>query len=233
MILRFASIVVAACGMVSTANAQVLTYNASLGTTPQNQGWTVGGSLGNPTAGTVSGGALRYGPTVFADTLFWSHNPSGGANFATTAWSIEFDLRLTNTTYGNVSGFRRGGFSVTFQDDFGRWIALDAGSAGLGIRNDSNGTTDPTTATNLATAFHTIRVQAGPSGAELYLDGSLIQTLSLGSGLSGAASVNWGEGSILASTTLTEIRSVALIPTPGAAALLGLGGLIAARRRRS
>src|SRR5262245_56280185 len=92
------------CSAVSVAS-----YNPGLGTLPQAQGWTF---AGNASPGlSVAGGILQYGPTTQAGTTYWNAAPPNGAvDFSTTTWSITVDVRLTNTTYGNVSGFRRGGF---------------------------------------------------------------------------------------------------------------------------
>jgi hypothetical protein len=185
-------------------------YRAVLQSLPQSQGWTFDGSAAS--GATAASGVLTYGPAGTGSTTYWDANvPAGAMDFTKFDWSLEAEVRLTGATHGNVSGFRRGGFVIVLSDKAGRWIAADIGSSRLSLRNDNNGTTDPQTNVDLASNFRLIRVTAGPSGARLFVDGVQLLTLSLGTGLS-PNRVNFGDGSTLASATLTEIKRVDLIP---------------------
>lgn len=220
----------ASCAMASPALASVLTYQPGLGTLPQAQGWTYGGSYNAPAS--VSGGQLTYGPTTVGGTTFWEHEPTTPITFATQTVFIEATIRLTGSDFGNFSGFRRAGFSLYLSDDAGRWIIADLGSSNISLGNDNNRTGDPAMAMDLATNFRTVRLEAGPSGARLLVDGTQMLTLALGTGAAASASGWWGDGTILANATQTEVREVIYIPAPGALAVFALGGL-AARRKRS
>lgn len=85
---------------------------------------------------------------------------------------------------------------------------------------------------NMTDAFHTLRLEAGPAGGRLLVDGVPLLTLGLGSGQTPGATGRWGEATQLANANQIEVRRVEMVPTPGALALMGLGGLVATRRRR-
>lgn len=213
----------------STAHA-TLVFDGDLGTLPTAQGWTFLGSYNAPMS--VSGGQLTMGPTTVNGTTHWSHNLVEPLDFGTQTAFIEATVRLSGAGFGNISGFRRGGFSLYIQDDAGQWTIADIGDGMISLRNDNNGTSDPVMAFNMTDAFHTLRLEAGPSGARLLVDGSEMLTLSLGGGAAGGASGWWGEGTILTSASQIEVRRAEIVPTPGAMALMSLGGLVATRRRR-
>jgi len=204
----------AICGLASVAlGATIASYDASLGTFPTSQGWTQAGTIAPPSS--VSGDVLSYGPTTTNGTYYWLVNRSSGTeDFATGTWSITVDLRLTGATFGNVSGFRRGGFVVFLADDAGRWIVADLGDSFVSLRNDDVGTSDPQASFNLTGAFHLVTLEAGPTGGRLLVDNVEQLTLPLGTGQSTPTLAYFGEVSILASAELTEIRSVVLTGPP-------------------
>jgi hypothetical protein len=212
------------------AHAQPRTYNPVLGTPPEAQGWTNDSTYTAPTS--VAGGQLTYGPTSVAGLTSWSYAPALAIDFSTATAFIEAELRLTGTGFGNVSGFRRGGFSLYLQDSTGRYIIADLGDSNISLGNDNNRLSDPVAAFDLSSAFHTVRLEAGPAGARLYVDGMLQLSDSLGTGASALTSTAWGDQTILLSSTQTEIRSVVFVPSP-AAALPLTAFAIGARRRRS
>lgn len=221
----------AASGIVGlAAQASILTYNAGLGTLPTDQGWDFGGDTAAGAA--VSGGILSYGPTSFAGLTYWSHTPEPIAmDFSADTYTLSADLRLTDSTFGNVSGFRRAGFNLYLSDASGNWVIAELGSSTIGLRNDNNGLSDPAASVTLDDAFHLVTLEAGPSGARLLVDGVEKLTIAFGTGVA-PNSAHWGESSILAGATLTEIRGVTLVPAPTGAAAFLLVGLLNARRRR-
>lgn len=222
---------VAACGVAGLAHASLLVYNPALGTLPQAQGWSFLGSYNAPT--TVAGGQLTYGPTTFGGTTYWGHNPTDLVDFSSQTVFIEADIRLTGAGFGNVSGFRRGGFSLYLEDDFGRWIIAELGDNHISLGNDNNRTSDPVAVFDLTTDFHVVRLEAGPTGARLLVDGVQQLTLNLGSGgNSGTGTGSWGDTTVLSSANQTEVRRAVYIPAPGAVALGLATGLIGLRRRR-
>jgi len=177
---------------------------------PTAQKWTFeGSSLAGASAST---GVLIYGPTTQGGTTYWDANvPAGAMDFTKFDWSVEAQVRLTGATHGNVSGYRRGGFVLALSDKAGRWVIADIGSTRLSIRNDNFGTSDPQTNVDLASGFKVVRLTAGPTGGRLFVDGVPLLTIPLGTGNT-PNRANFGEGSVLASATLTEIIRVDLIP---------------------
>lgn len=212
------------------ACAEIITFDGALGTTPESQGWTFAGSFAAPMS--VGGGELSLGPTSVSGTTYWEALPAGALDFTTQSASIEATVRLTGADYGNFSGFRRGGFALYLQDDAGRYVIADLGDNAISLGNDNNRTSDPEMAFDLTSAFRTVRLEAGPGGGVLYVDGVQMLTIALGSGSGGLSGGWWGEGTILANADLIEVQRVQYIPAPGAAAGLLCGVAAALRRRR-
>lgn len=227
--LRFVALV-GACAAAAVAHATPIVYDPTLGTLPQAQGWTFPGSTLAGAA--VSGGILSYGPTTTGGTTYWTHTPASPAmDFTQDTWTLSALVRLEGSTFGNVSGFRRGGFNLSLRDDNGLWIHSEFGDTMADLRNDNNGTSDPTFAVTLDDAFHLLTLEAGPGGGKLYIDGTLRLTLALGTGATGEGAY-FGEASTLASAVRTDIARVVLTPTPGTLALASVGLLVACRRKR-
>ncbi len=220
-----------AAGLMASAAQATVVFDGNLGTLPSAQGWTFDGSYNAPMS--VSGGQLTMGPTTVSGTTYWNHDLVEPLNFATQTAYIEATVRLSGAGFGNVSGYRRGGFSLYIQDSAGMWMIADVGDGHISLGNDNNRTSDPVMAFDMTDAFHTLRLEAGPLGARLLVDGTQMLTLELGGGAAGSAGGWWGDGTILASASQIEVRHAELVPTPSAVALMGLGGLVATRRRRS
>jgi hypothetical protein len=225
-----AGAVAASSGIGASASAAVFTYNPSLGTLPEAQGWAFSGSYNAPMS--VASGTLTYGPTTVSGTTFWEAEQPDALNFNTDSASFEARIRLSGAGFGNFSGFRRGGFSLYLVDDVGRWIIAELGDNTISLGNDNNRTSDPSAAFDLTDDFHTVRLEAGPSGGRLFVDGTLMLSLGLGSGAAAGAAGFWGEATVLTRAIQTEVQSVIYIPAPGAAGLL-LASAIGIRRRRN
>lgn len=217
-------------GLAAPGLCGVTSYDPALGTLPESQGWDYLGDGPSAPGAVVAGGQLSYGPSSTPARTFWATGTTP-ADFTTETWVFEFDLRLTNASYEANGQYSRGGFSIYMRDSLGNYISADVGSSALGLRN-VDWTNGQNVATDLSGTFRTLRLEAGPGGAAVYINNSLISSLALGTGGSNSSFFYWGEASILASAELTEVRGVNLVPAPGAAALLGLGGLITMRRRR-
>jgi len=179
------SALAAAFALASIAKAEYLRFDASLGTLPTVQGWDFLGDFNAPAS--AAAGTLTYGPTSVSGTTYWGHSPVAAVDFATQTVFIEATIRLKGCGFGNISGFRRGGFSLYLQDDAGRYIIADLGDNALSLGNDNNRTSDPFLAFDLTQTFHTVRLEAGPAGARLLVDGVEKLTLSLGTGAGGTA----------------------------------------------
>lgn len=227
MILRLA--LTASALTATSAGADVIAYQPSQGTLPSAQGWTYLGD--GSEIGAVAGGVLTYGPTATAAVHTWDYEHASTVDFSTQTWTMQARVRLTDTFLGNNSGFRRGGFVLSLEDDFGRGIIAELGDAGISLRNDNNGLSDPILAMDMATEFRTVTLEAGPLGARLLVDGVEQLTSAFGS-LNSSQSIYWGEGSILAYTGLTEVSSARIVPAPASTVLVALGTLTALRRRR-
>lgn len=214
----------------SAAHAGVIDYRPELGTLPSAQGWDVFATGGVET-GAVVDSVLVYGPSSTPEVNFWEHAFDTPVDFSAGVWSIEADVELTGTTLGNVSGFRRGGFGLFLSDDAGSGIVAEFGDNGISLRNDNSGATDPIETVDLTDGFTTLRLEAGPDGGRLLVDG--VERLTLPLGFFGSnGTTSWGEFSTLASTTQTRVAGVRVVPAPGAAALALVAGLAATRRRR-
>lgn len=205
---------IAACALVAVgpvASACDWVYQASFLTLPPAQGWSFQGST--QAGASAASGILKYGPTTTSGTTFWGISvPGGGMDFSKVTWTLSAKVRLTGATFGNVSGYRRGGFVLYLGDKAGRWISCDVGSAGGGIRNDDFGTSDPSFSSDFSTGLRTITLKAGPSGGQLFVDGNPVASLAFGAG-GNANAAYFGEASILASAQLTEIEWVTLVPS--------------------
>ncbi|MBS0189906.1 MAG: dockerin type I domain-containing protein [Phycisphaerales bacterium] len=185
-------------------------YLSSFQSLPQSQKWTFQGSTASNAS--ASSGVLVYGPAGTGSTTYWDADvPPHAMDFTKFDWSIEAEVRLTGATHGNVSGYRRGGFVLAISDKNGRWIIADIGSSRLSIRNDNTGTSDPQVNVDLASGFHVVRLTAGPTGGRLSVDGQQLLTMPLGTGNT-PNRANFGDGSVLASATLTEVKRVQIIP---------------------
>lgn len=211
------------------SQAQPLAYNPALGTLPQAQGWTNDSTFAAATS--VSGGQLTYGPTSVNGVTAWSYSPTQALDFSTGTAFIEAQVRLTGTGFGNVSGFRRGGFSLYLKDAAGRYTIADLGDNNISLGNDNERLNDPFAAFDLTSSFHVVRLEAGPSGARLFVDGLLQLSDSLGTGASASSITTWGDQTILSSSSQTEIRSVLFVPAPAAGLPLAALALLARRRR--
>lgn len=216
----------------TAAQATILTYDASLGTLPQAQGWAFQGNF--TAASTISGGVFQYGPTSVGDTTYWDHNPVETVNFSTHVSSIEAEIRLSGSDWGNFSGFRRAGFALMVTDDSGRWIIAEIGDNRISLGNDNNRTSDPFAVVDFTQGFRTVRLEAGPMGGQLFVDGVLQLSLALGTGRTGGAQGWFGDGTVLANADSTSIRTVtySAIPAPSAAAVLLAVAMLPSRQRR-
>lgn len=227
-------VLAAACaaGLVaSTSHGAIIRYDATLGSLPTDQGFAYTGSIASPQD--TNGLTLAHGPTTAADISAWQKQfPAGTMNFATSTWSATMNVRLTGSDFGTFSGTRRAGYHIFLSDDAGRWVIAELGSTTIGLRNDAIGTGDPSVPAVMSSTFRTVTVEAGPSGAKLFLDGVLQSTLPLGTGQTVRNNILWGDGSNTTHVTLAEVRDLTLIPAPGVGGLAAGSIALALRRRR-
>jgi hypothetical protein len=228
------SVLAAACAagaLASASHAALIRYDATLGTIPTDQGFAYTGSITGPTD--TSGPSLMHGPSGISDiSAYQKQFTTGTMNFATTTWSATMVVRLTGSDFGVSQGVRRAGYSIFLSDDAGRWVTAELGSSMIGLRNDAVGATDPAVAATMNAMLRTVRLEAGPAGARLFLDGVLQTSLPLGTGQTVRNHILWGDGSSTSAVAMAEVREVTLVPAPGTAALAVGAVTFAARRRR-
>jgi hypothetical protein len=215
----------------SEASAQVFDYQASLGTLPTSQGWTLTQS-GSPAAAVVTGGYLKSVTTTNAQTQFWSVSPST-IDFSRGA-SIEARVRINNSTFYNDGSFKRSGWNLLLSDSAGRFILAGISNASVHLRRDNN-TGGTQAAVNMVGNFATVKLSVSGSTATLSLNGSQILTTSV-SAAGGTAEnqMSFGESSILAlSDTDVEWVRAEAVPEPASLLVLGASCLgVALRKRR-
>lgn len=221
----------AACALSSIASAAIIRYDASIGTVPTEQGFAYTGSIASPID--TNGPTLQHGPTTALDVSAWQKQfPTGTINFANSTWTASMTVRLTGSDFGTYQGTRRAGYHIFVSDDAGRWIIAELGSNSIGLRNDAIGTGDPAVSVPMSATFRTVMLEAGPSGAKLYLDGALQATLPLGTGQTVRNHFLWGDGSNTTHVDLAEVRDVTLVPAPGVAGVGFAAAALAIGRRR-
>lgn len=207
-----------------------VSYHASLNTLPENQGWTyinTGGTI--PVS--VSGGILSHGPTATSTNSYWTQTLESSVNFTTGTWSIEGDVNILAASWSPGAGaVYRGGYSQLLSDAAGRWAIMEVSSDRIRLRNENIGSTSPTYLFNTVSGFHQYKLEVGPTGARVYLDGAQILSSALGTG-STPRSAFFADATGYGSYN-GQIRSMVVIPAPGAGAMLGLTGLCVGRRRR-
>jgi MYXO-CTERM domain-containing protein len=185
----------------------------------QNQGL---GALGG------SGGAIGFGTN-----LAFPVSPTNTGILNSLA--VVFDLWDNSANWPTVPGAN----VITVQNSH-----LGSGSANTPSSIDSLGGVAVSGAFNDG-ATHTVRIAYTPGVMQIYYDNLATPTLSVPVNLSSALSLTNGQTAFVGFTAATgalvnverhEIRDwqfSSVVPAPGAMALLGLGGAIAARRRRT
>lgn len=201
---------------VTGANTGVFSANASVG--PANPVNSVGNSTGNVTR-EPAGGNASFSPgfvglpdfSDFSLTLNVVGINAGGATVLPGGGSFTATDVLGNTITGSISGtwtFTGGGVQLAFFDGLLSNVNYTA--------NNGNLFTGQTGAANMAGLLANL----GGSMQITFLQSVPPPIFSVGLG---------GNGPLPVVSTVVQAQ---ITPAPGALALLGVGGLVAARRRR-
>jgi len=231
--------------MTSMANAQTVVYDGlNVGTgatftsaTPRTlmgQGFSITDPAATPLVSQirvvmVAGGAVNYLASRLNLTLWDTYDATA------TGTALAFSNSLGTTTFNTGPVTTTGATALTFTLNFATPIAL-TGATGHGItfnwQSDAAGTGTFINNTLLTTA---LRAGTGGPPPALTVGANLNPSGGYFRNAAGLTTGNFQANDARAITNvgglMFEITTV--VPTPGAAALLGMGGLLAARRRRT
>ena len=198
-----ASLLVLACGLglfVARGRAQTwITYDPSLGTLPEAQGFTRMDEGGSPNP-TVSGGRLEQGPTSYFARQFWQSISQVPIDFG-NGFTLEATIKVLQSSYEPdtcIEG-QRTGYYLGVTDRGNRTIDVGLGCHTVFIGNDDREdvSTAPSTAFDATDAFHTYRVVVNNDGGTLYIDDEPVLFTPLGKPSSAPANrIYFGDGSV-------------------------------------
>jgi hypothetical protein len=218
-----------------TASANSAVYDASLGSLPTDQGWSLEG-VATPIP-VVSGGVLLQGPT--GDSQSWT-KPLTDLDFSAAGPSfvVEADLRVIS------SGFRdgaipRAGYQISAGDNAGRLFTLFLSDERVDLHNAGDGTGGVFSLFTTTDGFHTYRFSVDSGLGSPFVDNASTPLLSLAVGDPGwfpPDTASFGDGTSAASSQ-TELQRIAFsaVPEPSTSLLVGVGliGLCTSSRRRA
>jgi hypothetical protein len=219
------------------------TYDAALGTLPEQQGWTFAQSGGSPPAPTVSGGFLNQGPTSTPGTQVWSDTLNltqyAPRDFTQGTFVLTARLDVLSSSFFNDGSLRRAGYYFSVSDALGRYFYLAVAGDRVWLDRDPNAPSGgPAAVLFNTTGVHDYELRIDATGARTFIDGNLVTSAALGAGGQQAANtVIFGDLSVLGAsqTRLANVQYTAVaVPEPGTAAhlLLPLTGLFGACIRR-
>jgi hypothetical protein len=163
-------------------SAATVTYDPSLGTLPEAQGY----AFANPTSAplpSVVGGVLMQGPISASDLQYWHRED---VSFAfDQGFSIEIRLQVVFSDYvpNEGDGSPRSGFYLEAIDTTGRRLTLGISSSGLTVNTDahlfpSNGI--PLLTFGTTDTFHDFKLFTNADSIYLFIDGTRRGAIPLG-----------------------------------------------------
>jgi hypothetical protein len=213
---RIVFALVAASGIAATASAATITHTGSIGTTTTNWNTPVFLPLFDPALGTLTNVAWTLNGNVAGTARFESLDAG--------ATTVSLDLAATLTLFAPDSSV----LEVTIPT-----VNTSVSASAFDGLVDFGGTSGGTF-TNLSGTATSSNNSSVPSFLALFTGVGLTSISVTGSGSSSGT----GGGNLItqfatsAGSSFEIIYTYDPIPTPSALALLGLGGLAAARRRR-
>lgn len=235
---EFASVAVTLLlGSCTAAYASSLySYDASLGTLPEAQGFDRVES-GSPPVPTVGGGILHQFPGAVPSVQAWQNN-SIPLDFTTTPYFLEVDLHVISSNFVPPN---RVGYYLEVSDSARRDFAVGISNDLIRLTTHANfeaGTKTVSAAFNPRDGFHTYWLVIDAGMGTLYVDGTALLALPIDPSVRPepevANRVIFGDLSGLG-VSETELRSFqfGVVPEPGTLLLaaLGLAGILLHRRR--
>lgn len=202
------------------------TYDASLGTTPVDQGWTLSTGGGGGSSSVV-GGVLNLDTTA-------SNAISHGWRIDTAPFLYTDTVVLEATMRVNSSGFlaspRRAGYYLAVTDDttYPIWAGLSNSNVHF-IYDAENYSTLQSITLNDG-SFHDFKMVLDATGFDLFIDNVQVLNEPFSSGTwSLQNEVRFGDfsGSVGSNTDLTFFRAtIGTVPEPTSVALLGVAGVV-------
>jgi len=128
-------------GLISCCHAdQIFTYDASLGTLPDAQGWTYYQRTPASPAYTIQGDALHQGPTATGGYQWWESSDVS-LDFDVGA-VMEAELRIISSSSATAQpeGSPRAGYSLWIIDDYNRGFSVNIASGAIFLRGSGTWT---------------------------------------------------------------------------------------------
>jgi len=216
--------------MTSVAMGDVIAWDAGSNALPDSEGWDLVLSTGLPTP-SISGGQMSMGPSSYGGQTYFNYDFAMSPAAPGETISLEVEAMVSAATYGNQSGFLRGGFEMYLANDAGQWAIIEMGESQISLRNQNSGV-NVSPFFNIDTgSFHTYKLELTATNANVYIDSDLVLSSALGTG-NAPNSAFFGDGTILGSSTASVKNATLAIPAPGASVAMCIAGLGASRRRR-
>jgi pimeloyl-ACP methyl ester carboxylesterase len=211
----------------SASCAVLSSYEASLGTLPQSQGFGHYADPGYPPA-TVSGGVLREFRQTGEQTAEYWYVRGLQIDQSASTYTLEADLRIISSNYiPNIGTGPRFGYYLELLTNDGHGYVV--GISGSGVALDTDVSFSPNndfvvSPFNTTNAFHKYKLVVAATGASLYIDGILIATTPPGNsgfGPGRQAGVTFGDASgygisqsELKSVKVSSLAATLLDPVP-------------------
>jgi hypothetical protein len=161
----------------ASAQQWLKTYDPSLNTLPDMQGWSFFEPF-NPPAPSVSGGTLFQGPTGSQDQ-FWDATDIVNDFLNGPTFILEAQLKVIHSGYGFLAdGSWRTGYDIYAADKTGKLFVIGIADTGVRMSARDNRDSSPFVSFDTTSAFNTYRLTVSNGIANLYINGNQIISLS-------------------------------------------------------